>query len=311
MSAEYRLLTYEGPGGKPLAGILIGDRVVKAADLLKGVRGVDGSSILALLQTWERASKALDRAVAKTRSGKGAPLAKLKLLPPILYPPAVFCAGANYWDHLEEMMEHMRRTTGQAPQMTKQKEPWFFIKTGAHSIVGHDRPVRLPTFSKMMDWEIELGVVIGKPARNVPPAAALDYVAGYVICNDLSARDFVKREGSPFVFDWLGQKCFDDACPMGPYLTPAQFVGDPMALDLELSINGAVKQRSNTRKMVHGVQEQIAYLSSRLTLRPGDVIATGTPAGVGLPKGEFLEAGDLMTLAIERCGVLRNRCAAG
>ncbi len=308
MTTEYRLLTFEGPGKRPVAGALIGDRVVKVSDLLPGK---DHGSVLALLADWERVRKALDRGVAKLRPGRGTPLAKAKLLPPILHPPSIFCAGANYWDHIEEMFEYQRRMTGTAPTMVKQKEPWFFIKTSAHSIVGEGRKVRLPPFSRMMDWEIELGVVIGKPARDVPPARTLDYVAGYVIVNDLSARDYIKREGSPFIFDWFAQKCFDDSCPMGPWLTPAQFVADPMALDLELSINGAVKQRSNTRKMVHGVQEQIAYLSRHLTLRPGDVIATGTPAGVGLPKGEFLKPGDVMRLTIERCGTLTNRCVAG
>jgi 2-keto-4-pentenoate hydratase/2-oxohepta-3-ene-1,7-dioic acid hydratase in catechol pathway len=306
----YRLLTFEGKDGKPHAGVLAGEKVYSAARVLAGAPQVDAGSVLAVLQQWESARNALDDAVGALRDG-GIPLASVRLLPPLLYPPAIFCAGANYWDHLEEMAEYVRRTTGQAPPMAKQKDPWFFIKTGAHSVVGHDAAVRLPPFSRMVDWEIELGVVIGRLAHNVRPEHALGCVAGYLIVNDLSARDFIKREGSPFIYDWLGQKCFDDACPIGPWLTPAQFVADPMKLELALAINGQDKQRSNTSRMVHSIQEQIAYLSSRLTLRPGDVIATGTPAGVGVPRGEFLKPGDVMTLSIEGCGTLVNRCVAG
>jgi 2-keto-4-pentenoate hydratase/2-oxohepta-3-ene-1,7-dioic acid hydratase in catechol pathway len=309
MGADYRLLTYLGAGRKPVAGVLIGDRVHDLAPLLSGARGIDTCSILGLLQHWRRARPALAKAAAKARGGKA--LSRLTLLPPILHPPAVFCAGANYWDHLEEMGELVKRMTGSAPKMEKLKEPWFFIKTAAHSLLGHGAALRLPPFSKMVDWEIELGAVIGTPARNIPVERALDCVAGYVIVNDVSARDFLKREGSPFIYDWLGQKCFDDACPMGPWITPAHLVPDPMKLALRLAVNGVVKQESSTAKMVHSLEEQIAYLSSRLTLRPGDVIATGTPAGVGLPRGEFLKPGDEMRLEIEGCGILVNRCVAG
>ncbi len=309
MGADYRLLTYQGAGKKPVAGVLVGDRVHDLAALLRGAKGVDTSSILGLLQSWRKARPALDKAAAKARGGKK--LASLKLLPPILYPPAVFCAGANYWDHLAEMAEFLKRMTGKDSKMEKLKEPWFFIKTSAHSILGHDAPLRLPPFSQMVDWEVELGAVIGTPARDIPVERALDCVAGYVIVNNVSARDFLKREGSPFIYDWLGQKCFDDACPMGPWITPAHLVRDPMKLAIKLSVNGALKQNSNTAKMVHSLQEQIAYLSSRLTLRPGDVVATGTPAGVGTPRGEFLKPGDEMRLEIEGCGVLVNRCVAG
>ncbi len=126
----------------------------------------------------------------------------------------------------------------------------------------------------------------------------------------ISPRDLMKREGSPFVYDWIGQKCFADAAPMGPWLTPASAVKDPNNLAIRLSVNGVLKQNSNTGQMVHSIEEQVAYLSRHVELRPGDVIATGTPAGVGLPKGEFLKVGDEVLVEIEGLGQLKNRIVA-
>jgi 2-keto-4-pentenoate hydratase/2-oxohepta-3-ene-1,7-dioic acid hydratase in catechol pathway len=239
------------------------------------------------------------------------PLMQAKLDAPILYPGALFCAGANYWDHLEEMAEIAKRTTGKAPSMTKAAEPWFFMKTTASSIIGTNTPARLPSFSKQVDWEAELGVVIGRTTRNITETRAFDAIAGYLIVNDLSARDLMKREGTPFIYDWVGQKCFEDAAPMGPWFTPAAYIADPNDMPIKLWVNGVLKQNSNTGRMVHGIAEQVAYLSRHFTLNPGDVIATGTPAGVGMPRGEFLKVGDEVRIEIGGCGQLTNTMVAG
>ena len=151
--------------------------------------------------------------------------------------------------------------------------------------------------------------LIGRAGRNIGRAQAMDHVFGYTIVNDLSARDHIKREGSPFVFDWVGQKCFDGSAPMGPYITPAEFVPPPESIPLKLWINGQIKQDSNSNLMVHSIREQIAYLSRHVTLRPGDVIATGTPAGVGFARKEFLKPGDEIKIEIAGCGTLVNRVA--
>jgi 2-keto-4-pentenoate hydratase/2-oxohepta-3-ene-1,7-dioic acid hydratase in catechol pathway len=135
----------------------------------------------------------------------------------------------------------------------------------------------------------------------------MEAVAGFVIVNDLSARDLMKRDGTPFIYDWIGQKCFEDAAPMGPYLTPAACIADPNNMSIKLWVNGELKQNSNTAQMVHSIAEQIAYLSRHITLNPGDVIATGSPAGVGMPRGEFLKVGDEVRIEIEGCGTLVNR----
>jgi 2-keto-4-pentenoate hydratase/2-oxohepta-3-ene-1,7-dioic acid hydratase in catechol pathway len=307
MNNGYRLLSYREDSGHAQAGVLIGDRVRAAAALLSDVP--NAASVVGLLKSWDKVHPRL-QAIAKAGDADGTPLAEVKLAAPILYPGALFCAGANYWDHLEEMAEIAKRTTGKAPSMTKAAEPWFFMKTTAGSIVGPDTSVRLPGFSKQVDWEAELGVVIARPTRNISESKAFEAVAGYLIVNDLSARDLMKREGTPFIYDWIGQKCFEDAAPTGPWFTPADYVGDPNSLAIKLWVNGVLKQSSNTGRMVHGIAEQIAYLSRHVTLQPGDIIATGTPAGVGMPRGEFLKIGDEVKIEIEGCGTLINRMVA-
>ncbi len=309
MPSGYRLLSY-ADGGKPKAGVLIGERIVPATKLLMGV-DVDATSVLGLLRAWDTVHPRLHDAALKSKADDGMPLMQAKLDAPILYPGALFCAGANYWDHLEEMAEIAKRTTGKAPSMTKAAEPWFFMKTTASSIIGTNTPARLPSFSKQVDWEAELGVVIGRTTRNITEARAFDAIAGYLIVNDLSARDLMKREGTPFIYDWVGQKCFEDAAPMGPWFTPAAYIADPNDMPIKLWVNGVLKQNSNTGRMVHGIAEQVAYLSRHFTLNPGDVIATGTPAGVGMPRGEFLKVGDEVRIEIGGCGQLTNTMVAG
>ena len=308
--AEYRLVSYrDAAAAKP--GVLVNDRVFAPARLLEDDgHSYDSASVVGLLRQWDRVHPRLAAAAGEVDPGDGLPLREIVLDAPILYPGALFCAGANYWDHLQEMAEIAARTTGKAPSLAKAAEPWFFLKTTAGSIIGTGRPARLPGFSRQVDWEAELGVVIARPTRNISESRALEAVAGYVIVNDLSARDLMKREGTPFIYDWVGQKCFEDAAPMGPWFTPAAYVADPNDLSIKLWVNGVLKQDSNTGRMVHNIQEQIAYLSRHVTLQPGDVIATGTPAGVGMPRGEFLKAGDEVKIEIAGCGTLVNAMIA-
>ena len=304
MPDGYRLVSFVDAHQKPQAGVLIGGQVTKAGDIL----GTQYQSVIDILRDWDETHPRLARAAAGTSA---IPLADVKLRAPLLYPGALFCAGANYWDHLQEMADIAKRTTGKEVSLIKPAEPWFFMKTTAGSIVGDGAPVRLPGFSRQVDWEAELGAVIARPTRNISEKDALSAVAGYLIVHDLSARDLMKREGSIFIYDWLGQKCFDDGAPMVPWLTPAAYVPDPSNLAIRLWVNGVLKQDSNTGRMVHSTAEQIAYLSRHVTLQPGDVIATGTPAGVGMPRGEFLKAGDEVKIEVGGCGVLTNTMVAG
>lgn len=303
----YRLISYLGDNGRPEPGVLIGGQHVFAPKTLAKSVTLEENSVLGILRQWDEIHPMLDVAAKSADPSQGKPLAGLKLMAPILYPGALFCAGANYWDHLEEMAEIAKQTTGKAPTMTKNPEPWFFMKTCAGSIIGTETPACVPSFTQQLDWEAEVGVVIGRKTRNISEANAMQIVAGFVIVNDLSARDLMKREGTVFIYDWIGQKCFEDAAPMGPWLTPAAYIDNPEDMPIKLWVNGVLKQNSNTSKLVHNMAEQIAYLSRHVTLQPGDVIATGTPAGVGLPRGEFLKAGDEVKIEVGGCGILTNR----
>jgi 2-keto-4-pentenoate hydratase/2-oxohepta-3-ene-1,7-dioic acid hydratase in catechol pathway len=173
--------------------------------------------------------------------------------------------------------------------------------------------VKISGVSDNVDWEVELAAVIGRTARNVPEDKALSYVAGYTIANDLSARDRGRRsgagEGSPFASDWTKHKSFDGACPLGPWIVPASQIKDPQNLGLKLWVNGILKQDSNSKDMIFNLAEQIARLSDGMTLHPGELILTGTPAGVGSARGEYLKAGDVVKLWIEDIGELTNRMA--
>jgi 2-keto-4-pentenoate hydratase/2-oxohepta-3-ene-1,7-dioic acid hydratase in catechol pathway len=304
----YRLVSFQKSGGAPQAGVKVGNRIYPAASLVSGLS--DPNTVLGLLREWDRAHPMLDAAAKSADPKGGLAESDVTLLAPILYPGALYCAGANYWDHLQEMAEIAKRVTGKAPSLEKAADPYFFMKNTAGGIIGTGAPARLPSFSKQIDWEAELGVVVGKQCRHVSLDKALDVVAGYLIVNDLSARDLMKREGSPFGMDWIGQKCFEDAAPMGPWLTPAKYVGDQDNLTLKLWVNGVLKQDSNTSRLVHNIAEQIVYLSKHFTLYPGDVIATGTPSGVGMPRGEFLKVGDEVKIEIEGCGTLVNKMVA-
>jgi len=304
---SYRLLSYVSKG-QPRAGLLVNEAVY---DLAAATRNAAWSSVLAVLNDWPKAKAALAKAAKATRA-KGLPLAKTKLLAPILYPGNIYCAGANYKDHVAEMDRAQGREPG--PTMKDRGEkPWHFVKTSKSSVVGPGAKVKLPAFSKAVDWEVELAAVIGKRAKDVSVDKALDCVAGYTIANDLSARDVMRREGnpptSPFHYDWVSQKCFDGACPLGPWIVPAAEIGDPQRLALKLWVGGELMQDSNTDKMIFTVAEQIEMLSSRVTLQPGDLIMTGTPAGVGMPRKRFLRPGETVKLWIEKIGELEHRVA--
>lgn len=260
---------------------------------------------------WDAVRAALTAALPLHGLGIG-PLTSVTLLSPLLYPRAMFCAGANYTDHVAEMA----RVLG-LPEDGPRKEgdkPWHYVNLPEHTIVGPNQPFRLPAYSTKVDWEAEIGVVIGRTARNVPVERAMEHVAGLTIVNDLSARDFVARPeipvGSPFHWDWVSQKSWEDSNPVGPWIVPLDSVPDPGNLGIKLWVNGALMQDSSSRNMIFNIAEQIAHLSTRLTLRPGDLIATGTPAGVGMARGRFLQPGDEVRIQVEHVGELINTAAA-
>ena len=173
----------------------------------------------------------------------------------------------------------------------------------------------LPAHSKTVDWELEVAVVIGRTCKDVSEGRAMDYIAAYTLVNDLSARDHLRRpgvkpnSGSPMEYDWVSHKNWDGACPIGPWLVPAAAIADPMNLPLKLWVNDELMQDSNTNQLIYNYAEIISFLSHRCTLYPGDVIATGTPAGVGTPRGIFLKRGDVVRINVEGIGTLTNTMA--
>jgi 2-keto-4-pentenoate hydratase/2-oxohepta-3-ene-1,7-dioic acid hydratase in catechol pathway len=285
------------------AGLVVRERVYDVADAT-GVAAY--CTTLALLRDWPAAWPVLQHAAGDPKSS-GMPLKDVPLLAPLPNPGAVFCTGSNYRSHSDAMDRAAGLTPRPDPKVQGFK-PWMFLKP-SRCVVGPDTDVAY--FGDKADWEAELAVVIGRRVRNVSVADALQCVAGYTAANDLSARHrFVRpqmEETSPFRFDWLGHKSFDGSCPTGPGLVPAGFVGNPQQLRIRLWVNDKLKQDSTTGEMIFSVAEQIAQLSSLITLEPGDLLLTGTPAGVGAESGEFLRRGDLIRIEIDRIGTLRTQ----
>lgn len=294
---SFKLLTYAGETG-PVAGVLVGDRVLDASSLLGGGAVRDSRSTLGILADWDRALPLLRAAAAAPPAG-GQPLSDVHLLAPILYPGAYFCIAANYYKHSREMNPDKLVTR-------EGREPYFFLKPPRHTTVGPGDAIRIPEVTQKFDWEVELAVVIGREARNLSVDEAFSCIAGYTIVNDLSARDLSKRTDWIFFSDWFGQKVFDAGMPMGPWITPAENFPDPQNVPLRLWVNDEIQQDSTTADMIFTIAEQIEYVTRRITLYPGDVIATGTPAGAGGPRGLFLKSGDAIRMEIPGIGSMTN-----
>jgi len=314
---SYRLATYVRGNDEPRAGIVVDDALLDVGTLLaKSAAKSSGTSptqVLQVLEKWHQFHPLLQQAARGARSGEAGanviPVRDVRFLAPIMYPGTIFCAGANYRDHVTEMSKAMNLPAEPDPHEVGLK-PWHFIKASAGCVRGTGELIRLPSYSKKVDWEAEIAVIIGRECRNVSTEQAMGFVAGLSIVNDLSARDHLKRSGiavdSPFLFDWVSQKCFDGALPFGPWICPLDDIDDIQNLGIRLWVNDELMQDSSSSNMIFSVAEQIAHLSTRLTLRPGDVIATGTPAGCGTPHGIFLKAGDRVTISIDHLGTLTN-----
>ncbi len=302
--AGFRLLNYVGDDGEARPGLGVGDGVIDLQAALDGrdVTGFSAVSTLAVLENWDAALPVFSEIAAG--GADATPLDDVQLLAPILYPGAIFNAAANYTDHQKEM--------NQGKSLTKEETtPYFFLKSGAHCVIGPGAEIRLPKVSQQVDWEAELGVVIGRPARNKTLENAHDCVAGYTIFNDISARDLSQPLGRRWNTDWFVHKNFDGAGPLGPWMVPADDIPDPHDIEIKLWVNDEQMQDSNSKYLFFNINEQIEFLSRRMTLRPGDVIATGTPSGVGRPRGIFLKPGDTVSIELGGIGTLRNPVVQG
>jgi 2-keto-4-pentenoate hydratase/2-oxohepta-3-ene-1,7-dioic acid hydratase in catechol pathway len=284
-----RLISCRIEGAETL-GVVDGDRWLSATDLEPG----GPATMAALLEGGPEAVAVLSAAAARGRiSSRGRPLEGVELLAPVPRPGKVVAIGRNYREHAEE--------EGVEPPTA----PLVFAKWPS-SVIGHGAEIRWdPSLSDQIDYEAELAVVMGRRARCVSEATALDYVLGYTCLNDVSARDLQFGDGQ-----WVRGKSLDTFCPMGPALVTADELGDPQRLEIRCTVGDEVLQDANTSSMFFGVAEIISYCSRAFTLEPGDVIATGTPPGVGAFRTppRFLRDGDVVGVEIQGIGRLENVC---
>jgi acylpyruvate hydrolase len=295
-----KLVRFSTNGQLPRLGALQGDRIIDltasvAATLTaRGVvraREIAAAIVPASAREFLEGGAASAEAVAAIKEPVSVPATAARLHAPIDDPGKFICIGLNYRDHAEE-------TGNPIP-----KEPPIFGKWSP-SIIGPGDPILRPRGSKQLDWEVELGVVIGRTARFVSRESALDYVWGYTIINDASARDF-----QFLTSQWMAGKIFETAAPVGPYIADHTEVPDPHSLGLRTIVNGKQMQNGNTKTFIFDVRYIVSYLSGLMTLSPGDLIATGTPPGVGLaikPTPVFLQPGDVCRVEIDRLGSMEN-----
>ena len=268
-----KLITYSTGGGEPRVGYVEDDHVTP----------LGGSSMLEYVEH--------GRSTDRQPGGKAVALGEVRLHAPISRPEKIVAIGLNYEDHAAE-------TGAEIPE-----KPVVFTKY-PNTIVGPGEPIRIPPIAEQIDYEAELAVVIGRTARNVPESEALEYVFGYANANDVSARDLQFSEGG----QWTRSKSLDTFMPLGPFVVTRDEVPDPQSLSIRATLNGEVVQDGTTSKMIFSVAELVAFLSTGMTLVPGDVIITGTPPGVGMARDPqlWMKPGDEVSIEIEGLGTLTN-----
>ncbi|MBK8023838.1 MAG: fumarylacetoacetate hydrolase family protein [Chloroflexi bacterium] len=254
---------------------------------------IDGDTIYGLAWPDSNMAGLIRRGITPTRTYERFALGNVRLRAPI-HPGKIIAVGKNYAEHAKEV-------GGSLPE-----RPLLFAKLSS-AVVGDGEAITWRTsLTTEVDWEVELGVVIGKTAKDVPEDKALDYVFGYTVANDVSARDIQTRIDS----QWTRGKGLDTFCPLGPCIVTRDEIADPQNLWLKTTVNGEVMQDGRTNDMVFGVRQLIAYITRNITLEPGDLIITGTPSGVGMGMNppRFLKQGDVVTVSVEGVGEISNSC---
>ena len=282
-----RLVTYMSPGEMALAGVVVEEKIFC-------LQPAGFPTVLSVIAGGPAARASIESYLKAVPPAAGKDLTRVVLLAPIPKPPKLICVGLNYRDHAAEA------------KMEIPAVPTIFSKFTS-AITGPGAPIILPKNSAKPDYEAEFAVVIGTGGRHIPAAAWREHVFGYMCLNDVSARDFQLATSQ-----WLMGKTFDTFAPCGPWLTTADEIEDPHNLDISLIINGETLQDSNTKHLIFGIPALIEFLSSAFTLEPGDIITTGTPAGVGFSKKppRWLRPGDDVVVKIQGLGELRNPVVA-
>lgn len=317
----FALATFASDDGSPFAAIVRGDRAAALAGHLGGER-----TIRELVADWDAAFPAL-QALADRLELDAYDLAAADLhpLPPISPPGQIFQAGANYRQHVLDLMagaeargdssdgltaERRDAARAELEQRLQHGKPFVFLGS-AHAMIGANDEVVLPADCAQPDWELELAAVIGRDARRVSRERALDYVAGYTICNDITSRDaLIRPDARGMGLDWLAGKNSPTFLPTGPLFVPAAHAGDPMRMQIVLKVNGEAMQDESTADMVFDIAALIEFVSNVAEMRAGDLLLTGSPAGNGASHGIFLKPGDVMEGAITGLGEQRNVCVA-
>ena len=284
---------------------------IAASDLLKQYNCNASCDMMSLIQSWSNNQHAqIERAIARIANDPSLAemkrdISSLKFAAPLARPGKIICLAGNYREHIVE-------SGYVAPKQSDIITQQLFLKP-ASAIIGDDEEIVIGGNNVTVGWETELAVVIGKRGRNIQAPSAYEHIFGYTILNDLSERRLnsrienrSKRELDGF-FDWLAGKWFDGFAPCGPWIVTADEISDPHNLEIKLTVNGQLRQRGNTRDMIFSIPEQIAYISSIMTLEPGDIISTGTPVGAGVGGDASLHDGDELVCEIEKIGTLRNK----
>jgi 2-keto-4-pentenoate hydratase/2-oxohepta-3-ene-1,7-dioic acid hydratase in catechol pathway len=293
------------------------DNQTRFGALLSGERVMDLTNVyptaLAFLDAGEIGMTTLLSAVERAERGEALagqvrPLDGVRLRPPVPQARKLLAVAANYREHIREV--------GRPTYPKEETYPYFFLKPASTALLGSGGEIKYPPVAQQLDYEAELGIVIGQRGKNIPEERAYRYIAGYTIVNDVSERALaskappkVEREQNKF-FDWLMGKWYDTGAPCGPCLVTREEIEDPHSLRIRTWVNGDLRQDSSTAEMIFSIPELIAFISRYLTLEPGDLIATGTPHGVGKASGRFLKPGDSVEIEIERIGTLRSTIVA-
>jgi len=344
----FRLGSFSAAGELPFAGLVLGEHVYAVQGLAPLERALGlhlhgADSVLGLLERWDEnlptlqaiaqaltarpvqdaADARIGSATSALPSPGAAPLAKLRVHPPVV-PRQIFQAGANYHKHVVELIvdgavardpasnrEQLRANAEEMMRKRAQSGKPFVFMGLASSLTGPYDSIIIPHEAQQPDWELELAAVIGRPARRVSRVEALTHVAGYTIANDITARELVARPDVPQMgMDWVASKGAPTFLPVGPLITPAEFVGDPQRLKITLKLNGQVMQDESTADMIFSVARLIEFISAHVQLLPGDLVLTGSPSGNGTHYNRYIRDGDVLEGEIKGLGVLRNACCA-
>lgn len=296
-----KLVTFRHDGAvRP--GLIMDDAVMDLASALQSLGLGSNASMIDIIAGGEAVMAGLRSLVAAADGAMSLPLSSVTLLAPIPRPAKnVFCVGRNYVEHVSEA------SAARGREMKLPAAPQYFTKPPT-AVIGPYADVPLHAdLTRNLDYEVELAVVIGKGGVNIARDDVFDHIFGYTVINDVTARELQKQHDQ-----WFKGKGLDGSCPMGPWIVTADELRDPQGVDLSLKVNGELRQNSNTRYMIFDIREIVSVLSQGLTLEPGDVIATGTPSGVGFAMNppHLLQDGDVMEATVEGVGTIRNTVRA-